>query len=82
MQNCKISAEIVLENILLSSKSSLKMCRTVLNMTEDKATIFIKELIFTSKHQWPLFCRYTEFSDNDQVENILVLEVHLSHKEK
>ena len=58
------------------------MCRTVLNTTEDKATTFIKELIFTSKHQWPLFCRYTEFSDNDQVENILVLEVHLSHKEK
>ena len=43
--NCKINAEIVKENIsLLLSKTSLKRARAVIDMNNDKATIFAKEM--------------------------------------
>ena len=42
---CKIEAEIVKENIpLLLSKSSLKPCGTIIDMNNDKAIIFNKEI--------------------------------------
>ena len=43
--NCKINPEIVKENIpLLFSKTSLKRARTVIDMNNDKATIFDREM--------------------------------------
>ena len=81
--HCKISAAIVSENIcLFLSKSSLKSVE-VLNMTEDKSTIFDNKVILhesTSDH----YCIdiLPDFLDNDQVESVLVLEANLYHKEK
>ena len=44
-KHCEIDVEIVKENIpLLLSKTSLKRCNTILDMSNDKATIFLKEV--------------------------------------
>ena len=44
-KHCEIDVEIVKGNIpLLLSKTSLKKCNTILDMNNDKATIFGKEV--------------------------------------
>ena len=82
--HCQVSAEIVVENMpLLLHKSSLKKCRTVLNMNDDKATIFDRKVTLyqsTSGHYCidilPVF-----FSNGDKQE-VLALEEDLSHTQK
>ena len=77
--HCKINVDIVSENILLLlSKSSLKKCRTVLDITEDKVTIFYKEVILhQSTSGYYCIDILPDFSNYNQVENVLVLEVNL-----
>ena len=83
-KHCQVSAEIVVENMpRLLCKSSLEKSRTVLNMNDDKATIFDRKVTLyqsTSGHYCidilPVF-----FSNGDKQE-VLVLEADLSHKHK
>ena len=73
---CKIEAEIVKENIpLLPSKSSLKQCGTIIDMNNDKATIFNKEidLHFSSISHYCVNV-VPEFKASETCENVLILE--------
>ena len=83
-KHCKISSAIVVNNIpLLLSKSSLKKCKTVFNMNDDKATILDKEVTL---HQ-STSGRYCTgilpvFSSKGDTQEVTVFGVDLSQKQK
>ena len=83
-RHCKINAKVVWENIpLLLSKTSLKKCGTIINMNEDKTTIFREEVVLhqsTSGH----YCIdiLPTFTTDNTCQKVLVLETDLPYKEK
>ena len=81
---CQIEADIVKENIpLLSSKNSLERCGTVIDLNNDKATIFNKkiDLHFSSSGHYCINI-VPEFKTTDMCKKVLVLESELSSKSK
>ena len=81
---CQIEIEILIENIpLLLSKNSLKRCGTVIDMNNDKATIFNKkiDLHFSSSGHYCINI-VPEFKTTDMCKKVLVLESELSSKSK
>ena len=88
-KSCKISCELVKENIpLLLSKESLKRAGAILNMQDDKVKIFNVDVqlhLSTSGH----YCmeilpeKYDNFDQyNDNFQKVFYLENSLSIKEK
>ena len=76
--HCKVNAEIVYKNIpLLQSKSSLKKCG-IINMNNDKATVFGEKVVLHqsgSRH----YCIdiLAIFTSNNKCQEVLMLETNL-----
>ena len=74
-KHCKANAEIVSENIpLLLNKTSLKKCGTIINMNDDKVTIFVEEVVLhqsTNGH----YCIdiLPRITSNNKCQEVLVL---------
>ena len=85
---CKIEADVIAEDIpLLLSKNSLKKADAIIDMKNDKAFIFGKEVklhLSTSGHYCIDIVPSTGKIDAlpDITENVFVLESSLSHSDK
>lgn len=81
---CKIDTEVVKSDIpLLLSKSSLKKAGTILDLRNDKATMFNEpvELEFTSSGHYCVNILDT-FQDECAEDEVLVIEDNMTEKEK